>query len=147
MICLIYASVTATALTRESLLDLLDFARAFNSKAGITGVLIYHDKRFVQVLEGPVEQVEMLMSRIEKDSRHRDVRRLYEDDLRVRRFPDWSMACLTVADGATRHLPGALSTWDLARLHQRLRHSEDGVNRFLADLAREVLAAQPALSR
>jgi hypothetical protein len=51
---------------------LLDQARAHNAKVGLTGILCTGRGYFVQVLEGPENEVLKTYARILVDERHRD---------------------------------------------------------------------------
>ena len=54
-------------------------------------MLLYKGGNILQILEGPPEAVEALFARIEMDSRHSGVIRLYRKDIEQRDFPEWSM--------------------------------------------------------
>lgn len=71
---------------------LLATARARNAAHGITGALLYSDRCFAQVLEGPLAAVEAIFEKIEVDPRHRDVALLHFKPVDARSFADWSMA-------------------------------------------------------
>lgn len=134
MIRLLYSSHAAPGLPAEALVAILATARDRNPATGITGVLVYHQGRFVQVLEGPVAAVELLMARIETDLRNTDIERLYEEDAEARLFGDWSMAFLPLSDGRAGRLAGALGAAGLKDLVTRLAHQPGLVPRFTADI-------------
>ncbi len=92
IITLVYASSAATLLDREQLLELMAKARQNNAEHNITGMLLYKDGNFLQVLEGPKDEVERTFHRIRRDRRHQDVLVLLEEERTHRTFPDWSMA-------------------------------------------------------
>jgi hypothetical protein len=71
---------------------ILRTARKSNAERKITGALVYSAGHFAQVLEGPLNEVEMTFERIQCDPRHRDVNILQLHPLEERRFSDWSMA-------------------------------------------------------
>ena len=89
---LVYASSAAALLGREQLLELMAKARANNTAHHITGMLLYKDGNFLQVLEGPKDEVERTFRRISRDRRHQDVMVLLHEERTNRCFPDWSMA-------------------------------------------------------
>lgn len=91
MIHLVYTSRATTPLAQADLLDLLRIARANNAAAAITGVLLYHQERFFQVLEGPDAAVHARFRRIEADPRHTDMVVRLVDTTPERRFAAWSM--------------------------------------------------------
>jgi hypothetical protein len=89
---LIYQSTATWPMADADLATLLAQARAHNAAQGITGVLLYHDGQFVQVMEGEEAIVRPLYARICHDPRHRAVVRLADRALAQRSFGEWSMA-------------------------------------------------------
>lgn len=90
--------VYASRATAECLGDLDDnierilvSAIGNNRPKGITGLLIAHRGWFLQVLEGPPEQVHKLYNHIRADPRHRDAVILSEAVTQIREFGLWSM--------------------------------------------------------
>jgi hypothetical protein len=53
---------------------------------------------FAQVLEGPAEEVDRVLARIERDPRHHDVRLLRTSTIVTRDFPRWVMGSVVPAD-------------------------------------------------
>lgn len=88
---LIYLSSSAGLPTAESLEGILNAARRNNRANRITGLLMYHDGAFLQILEGEQKDVDTTFARIVRDSRHRGVLKLMEADIAERLFPDWTM--------------------------------------------------------
>jgi hypothetical protein len=101
----------ATALPTESDLQrLLDQARVDNAEADITGLLLYSNGRYIQVLEGPEDEVRATYARILRDPRHTQVITVREGLGPARRFPDWGMARGNVAlPAVTRLLEAVLA--------------------------------------
>lgn len=77
--------------TEDDHIALLRKARAFNSRHGITGMLLYKDMSFMQLIEGPKTVVKDLFMKIENDDRHTRVESLLEESIRERQFSDWLM--------------------------------------------------------
>lgn len=86
-----YTSTTLEELSRENLIVLLDKARDHNAKNSITGVLLYKNNNFLQVLEGDKKDVSDLFKRIKEDKRHTSIDILFIDPIIKRVFTDWSM--------------------------------------------------------
>lgn len=82
----------------ESIGELLTVSREVNLEKKITGVLVLHAGRFLQVLEGHPNDVNLIYARIEKDTRHENVRLLLKGPIPARRFGRWSMAFLNPKD-------------------------------------------------
>ncbi len=102
---LAYESQASVPLTTPDLLDLLTHSRENNTRTGVTGILLYRRGTFLQVLEGPREQVDALYAVIARDPRHRDVSTVLAEDRRERRFPDWTMGFADV-DGQLGEVDG-----------------------------------------
>ncbi|MFK7804035.1 MAG: BLUF domain-containing protein [Anaerolineae bacterium] len=88
---LIYVSSSAEPMDEGELLTLLEKSRIKNKARNITGLLLYHENQFFQLLEGSKEEVDHLYRIIEKDKRHLNVTPLIRDTDGERDFPDWSM--------------------------------------------------------
>ena len=67
---LLYVSVETHPYTEKDLAALLEQSRSKNKKLGITGMLLYYKKHFLQVLEGEKDVVFELFRVIRKDQRH-----------------------------------------------------------------------------
>lgn len=89
---LVYLSFLNPEFGTEVIDEILAKSRVNNPKIDVTGVLLYKGGIFLQVLEGPKENVITLYERIKKDQRHKEVKNLIELDNQARMFGDWSMA-------------------------------------------------------
>ncbi|PRX55205.1 BLUF domain-containing protein [Flagellimonas meridianipacifica] len=89
---LVYRSVAVENFQLPDIYKMLSDARLFNSKHNITGCLLYHDKKFLQLLEGEEKAVERLFKRIRKDARHHSMEIICEERSSLRLFDEWSMA-------------------------------------------------------
>lgn len=69
---------------------LLD-ARRCNRRDGITGALVCRADIYLQLLEGPKEQVAETVGRIQRDDRHANMRVLVSEPVSERMFGDWDM--------------------------------------------------------
>ncbi|NIA70760.1 BLUF domain-containing protein [Pelagibius litoralis] len=88
---LMYLSAAKHEMGAEELETILSTARNANAAKGITGMLLYVERQFLQYLEGEQEAVETLYRNIEKDPRHSGVIRLFAGPCARRVFADWSM--------------------------------------------------------
>ena len=87
----VYVSRSSEVWDEASLASLLAQSRTRNAAVDVTGLLLYRDDVFMQVLEGEEEAVRMLYRRIAHDPRHHDVANIWVAYSPQRRFPDWSM--------------------------------------------------------
>ena len=92
MFCLLYISNSKWPLSPGDLRGILGKTVEKNASLGITGVLMYHEGMFLQVLEGDEAVVRSLLETIRNDGRHTDLHILLEEPVTKRHFPDWAMA-------------------------------------------------------
>jgi hypothetical protein len=76
--------------TQAELDSLLAASQRHNAAQDITGLLLYSQGRYVQVLEGPQAAVEGLYAAIQRDARHAQVETVSRGP-GPRRFAEWSM--------------------------------------------------------
>ena len=67
-----------------------------NARDGLTGALLVHDGRFLQVLEGAAQDLDRLLARLADDPRHDEVRIVERGPITGRRFEGWAMASARV---------------------------------------------------
>lgn len=92
LLALVYISEAARAISQADLDDILAASRRNNLQLDVTGILLFENDTFIQLLEGPADKVEALYRKIRTDSRHTNVMILLEEAASKRRFPEWSMA-------------------------------------------------------
>lgn len=129
---LIYHSQATKPFTEAALSNLLQKARQHNQAAWLSGLLLYADHHFLQVLEGPEQDVTDLYARIQADPRHRHVSTLALVPVTQRAFPDWRMA-YTPADAATMEV--ATGFMPLAAAPGLAAHPSDALTNLLQDFA------------
>lgn len=88
---LVYRSSAREDLDRYSILNIINKAQMMNDKAGLTGLLIYRQNTFIQLLEGDEKTVKEVYAKIVKDRRHSDVKVLIESKSSMRIVPQFSM--------------------------------------------------------
>ena len=62
----------------------------------MTGLLLYREGSFYQVLEGSESAVKATFQDIEGDPRHKEVRILFDGETDTREFADWQMGFLNL---------------------------------------------------
>ncbi|MEM9445551.1 MAG: BLUF domain-containing protein [Verrucomicrobiota bacterium] len=104
---LLYSSVARYQMSKEDLLSLLNHSRENNIQSGITGMLIYNEQLFMQVLEGSKETIKSLYeNKIKKDTRHTLVSLYLFEPIEAREFEDWSMAFHDLRDYDLKQVEG-----------------------------------------
>ncbi|WP_101068217.1 BLUF domain-containing protein [Roseovarius salinarum] len=87
----IYVSQAAPGVGEQCIARILAQSRRNNQAAGLTGLLIFHEGRFFQVLEGRAPDVLACCARIAEDPRHTDMQILQEGRVTTRAFAGWKM--------------------------------------------------------
>jgi hypothetical protein len=106
MISITYISFATQPFSARELLDLLAVARQNNGKLAVTGMLLYREGSFMQVLEGRPANVHGLFARIGRDQRHHELKSILREPIQERMFPDWSMAFQDLDSADARNAPG-----------------------------------------
>lgn len=76
----------------ETLLsDIMNVSVRNNVRDEITGVLMYHDNLFFQLLEGEQSVVKRCFARIQRDQRHKRVTLVWDHIAGARVFSSWAM--------------------------------------------------------
>ena len=82
----------------DVLSDIVKTAKARNPGRGITGLLFYHNHRFIQFIEGKQHALEELMAELENDPRHCNIERIIDQSVKERGFKRWNMDTLNLSD-------------------------------------------------
>ncbi|MEG3126019.1 BLUF domain-containing protein [Sphingomonas sp. GB1N7] len=91
MLRLLYISTARNPHDQIEVENILRVSRRNNLSANVTGLLMAGGKRFLQVLEGPEENVKATYDRICLDPRHFAAVALNRQICDERLFPGWSM--------------------------------------------------------
>ena len=126
-----YVSAATTYMTDEDVAAILVQARENNIRHDLTGALLYHRGRFIQILEGPDEQVDSRFSVISADSRHRGIHVVSEEAVGERQFPDWTMGFRPLTDDSIRTLDGYDDFFDASTGEVRLAQANDQAQQLL----------------
>jgi len=106
MIQISYISAATEPMSTQALLGLLQSCRENNASQGVTGMLLYGNATFLQVLEGEERTIDDLIERIRKDPRHTDLQILHRATIERRQYSDWSMGFKRVSDKELRQVEG-----------------------------------------
>ncbi len=89
---------TAPTLPCEEVEAILAASARNNTARGITGLLLFNGRNFLQLLEGEADEVAGLMETITADPRHAGVSVLDRRMIEVRTCPDWAMKRVMIAE-------------------------------------------------
>jgi hypothetical protein len=93
MLCtFVYCSRAAEGVDDAEVDRIVEAAQRRNLAGGITGVLVFGDGVFFQLIEGPAAQIQKLTATLHCDPRHYDVVSLdWSEERRERLYPNWEM--------------------------------------------------------
>jgi hypothetical protein len=140
---LVYSSAAAPGFGPEDVEEMLVEWRTRNRAHGISGVLIFVEGVFLQVLEGEQDDVLDLMGRIEQDPRHHDVRVFLREDVADRAFPTWSMAYVTPDAGEVARWARLEGASTMEAVMASIEREPDRLPPVLLNILRAI-AAQPS---
>lgn len=123
LVHLIYASAATRPFTTAELSALLQKARASNDRLQVTGMLLYSNGSFFQILEGSSEVVDTLFARIAADPRHDRTATIIREAITRRTFGDWTMGFTTLNDRDYIDLVGMNDFFDKASCFTGLSRS------------------------
>lgn len=106
MIQISYISSATEPWSTQELLRLLQQCRENNAGKGVTGMLLYGNATFLQVLEGEEKVINDLVDKIRTDPRHTNVQILHRRTIQRRQYSDWSMGFKRVSDKELQHVEG-----------------------------------------
>ena len=129
LVQLVYASAATVPFTEKDLDKLLTRARLTNESIDVTGVLLYQEGTFFQVLEGYEKFVLAIYDKIAMDPRHNNVLLLAHNQIEQRNFGDWSMGFLRDRT-QVEDLPGFVNFFD-GRTFIDLEGDADRIRRIL----------------
>jgi hypothetical protein len=123
-----YLSEAVSDMSFLGLMRLLESARAFNQKNGISGILLYDNQQFGQIIEGERASIMKVWKRIQEDKRHHRIELLEIREISERSFPDWLLRfyggeTLTRDYPALAEMVGGMDKHSLA-LMNRMRQTE-----------------------
>ena len=142
MLCqMIYSSQAVTPMASADLAHILADARAGNEARDVTGVLIYADGVFVQVLEGERDTLEALIASIRADSRHHSMKVFRDEAVDRRAFHEWRMAYLAPDVNEMARWVGLPGSDTIDGVLQELHREPGQVPRILLHIV-EAIAAE-----
>lgn len=95
----VYCSRAAKGVDEVEVGRIVEEAQRRNLARGITGVLVFGNGVFFQLIEGPAVEIRKLIATLRSDPRHCDVVSLdWSEERRERLYPNWEMERVTADD-------------------------------------------------
>jgi hypothetical protein len=93
---LVYISSACHFLNQDDLLDILVVSQQNNQRNSLTGMLLYGEGTFIQVLEGEPAALTKTYDLIVADPRHKNIILITRGEIAQRSFPKWVMGFKTI---------------------------------------------------
>jgi hypothetical protein len=94
---LVYVSNRKSNCTQEEIEKILASCKKNNPSLNITGVLLYSDTKFIQLVEGEYKVINELYDKIKTDPRHVQTRLISMAPIQKKAFPSWHMGARKIA--------------------------------------------------
>ena len=89
----------------DTIAEIVAEAQLRNITEGITGILFYHEGKFIQLVEGYQSSLRQLIDRISHDPRHNNLQFFLDEQVLHRTCPEWSMVSVNLdKTGDLNHL-------------------------------------------
>lgn len=141
MIRLIYHSTACIRFSGEELLLFLEDIRSKNIQRGVTGILLYHQGKIMQIFEGEKAVVNALFKKIKVDRRHADVVMLIEFKIEKRCFGNWAMAFTYLSKNEWLNIDGYLNLDDPQSILHQILHANAYLNMIINSFIEEEVRA------
>lgn len=124
---LIYISTSVKLMNEAELAQLLEKSRDNNTRNNITGILLYSDGTFIQVLEGELPDIDKTYAIIDKDLRHKNLLVLATGTISTRSFGDWSMGFRSILTEELNQLQGYFNPADKLSVAQKVHGTHESI--------------------
>ena len=125
MIHVIYISSATRNMSEDDLLMLLEECRKNNQQKNITGMLLYREGAFLQVLEGEDKDVEEIYKHISMDERHTGLYLIEKAEIPERNFPNWHMGFKDLTSTKADELEGYADVFDKRTTLEEMANHKD----------------------
>lgn len=108
---IVYVSTVCDGFTQADMDQILASSQRNNPTRGLTGLLLWNGRNFLQLLEGPRAELLSLLSRLAQDPRHAGIARLEDLAIEAPDCPEWAMERIYLAadvDERRSHLEARL---------------------------------------
>ena len=87
-----YVSTVSPNLTEQEIKEVLNFSQNLNIETNITGILLYSEGNFFQVLEDKKKLLLSLFEKIKADPRHYNILTIFEKDVKITQFNTYKIS-------------------------------------------------------
>ncbi len=110
---ILYTSRASADLPSDDVFRIIETSARNNPSRDVTGFLIFHQGRFLQLVEGEGQALDELLEVLKRDPRHSDLTVHYREPATHRCFPNWRMRRLGAAAEGGEEILRMLSQRDI----------------------------------
>jgi hypothetical protein len=132
---MIYVSSATRLLSSRDLTQILRASNSNNKRLNITGMLLFANGSFIQVLEGEEQAVRLLYEKIAKDPRHSHITLIDDSEIDHPVFSSWSMGYKNLDMERPNALHGYTDFLDRRVPPEEFLHHKDAVAELLYQFA------------
>ena len=132
---LVYVSNRKKNCTEEEIENILALCKKNNPPLDITGILLYSDTKFIQLVEGEYKVINDLYNKIKTDSRHDQSRLISIGPIQQKAFPSWHMGARKIANNEV-DFKTSISPKDKEKFKDLLSGKEENGQKVLGLLKR-----------
>lgn len=141
---LVYSSLAKPGLNSEGIESLLLDARRNNGQHDITGLLLFHEGAFLQVLEGDRRTISNLFEKkLMRDPRHSCVTLFHDEQINQRQFQHWHLAYNDLNDPAPQISAPYREFLNQHRSLYELKNNTQKALDLVRQIHRRILCRQP----
>jgi hypothetical protein len=128
---LVYVSNRKSNCTDVEIESILTACKKNNPGLDITGVLLYSDTKFIQMVEGNSKVITTLYDKIKLDNRHSNAMMISFGPIKERAFPSWHMGSKKIQD-AEVDFKTSITTEDKETFNNILNGREENGTKVLS---------------
>jgi hypothetical protein len=140
---LIYSSRSTHTMSYAQLRDINETAVRINSDNGLTGLLVYGQSCFLQILEGDRADISATYLRIAGDPRHTDLVLIDVSTIAGRSFPEWAMRAVMLDGVNAPDTTPLLLKYSGSTRFQPALYTDTDAHDFLEEFSREFTPRVP----
>ncbi len=129
----VYLSRASDDFDEKDIESIVETSRRNNTRDGVTGMLLYKDGRFLQILEGDEAKVKQIADRIEADPRHAELTVIFDGQM-PQLFTDWSMGYANLNTELFRNHPAVLDYFRKTWCAESFQSAQTRVRRLLLNM-------------
>ena len=93
-----YVSTARKGLLDSDIEDLMNYIKLRNDFLDITGILIYSEGNFFQILEGQKDVISLVFEKIKRDTRHYNIIKMLDKEINRKTFSEFNFSYTVISN-------------------------------------------------